>query len=285
MNCKYNLKKENFLVVLFIILSFISLNAQDNSAGQYKIAEDMYKAELYYDAITEYKRLLFFDSTKYYEYEGNCKIALCYKMGGKYNEAVHYFIKAEKSAPGANEKFEAQIQIIRVNILRRTTGRAIELLDILEANLANKSKIEEIHYWKGWAYMLGDDLEKAAGQFGQIDQNHELKKLCGRANSDKYSVTFAKVISYILPGAGEIYTGEIVSGLLSLGWNALFGYMTVNSFVEKRVFDGILTGDLLFLRFYRGTIQNAEKFALSKNLEITNKMLLYIQNNYRGIKP
>lgn len=282
-------KKEFYLTLFSFFIFLTPLYSQINVEGQYKTAETLYKSEHYFDAVTEYKRLLFFDASGKWSFEGNLKIALCYKMGGKYDSAIQFFIKAEKSAPTPEDKFNVQIQIIRTNILRKTTGRAIELLDLLEADKGNISKIEEINYWRGWAYMLGDDFEKASAQFALTGMGEELKKICDKAHSDKYSVTFAKVISYILPGAGQIYTGEILSGILSgimsLGWNVLFGYLTVNSFVENRIFDGILTGDLLFLRFYRGNIQNAEKFAIEKNLDITNKTLFYIQNNYKGIKP
>ncbi len=281
----FQLKKIFFLVVLLITTGNNSLSAQNNIEQQYKIAESLFKAELYFDAITEYKRLLLFDEQKKFESEANYKIALSYKMGSKYDEAIQYFIKAEKSTSPQDQKFVIQTQIVRTNILRRTTDRAFELLSRLETDPVNMGKIEEITYWRGWAYIFRDDFENAAIQFGKINEGIELKKICLQAHSDKYSVTFAKVISYILPGAGQIYTGEIISGLISLGWNALFGFLTLNAFIENRIFDGILIGDLLFLRFYTGNVQNAGKFATEKNLEITNKTLRYIQNNYRGIKP
>jgi hypothetical protein len=103
--------------------------------------------------------------------------------------------------------------------------------------------------------------------------------------NDKYSVNFAKIISYILPGAGQIYTGNYVSGLLSLSWNILLGYFTINAFMEDRAFDGVVIGSLLWLRFYRGNIQNAVDFAVEKNSEISNRALEKIQKDFKGIKP
>jgi len=89
----------------------------------------------------------------------------------------------------------------------------------------------------------------------------------------------------IIPGAGQFYTGEYVSGLLSLGWNVLWGYLTIKSFVDDRIFDGIMVGSLLWLRFYNGNTYNAEKFAEEKNLLISNKALLFLQHGYEGEKP
>ena len=133
--------------------------------------------------------------------------------------------------------------------------------------------------------MLSDDWSNASICFEQIDSMHQLKILSDSVVEEKYSVTFAKVISYILPGSGQFYTGNYLSGLMSLGWNILTGYLTINSFIEDRVFDGIVIGNLLWLRFYNGNVQNAEKFAKEKNIEIANEALRYLKNNYEGNKP
>ena len=51
-----------------------------------------------------------------------------------------------------------------------------------------------------------------------------------------------------------------------------------DSVVEERIFDAIVIGNFLWLRFYSGNIQNAEKFAIQKNREISNKALEILQN-------
>ncbi|MEN8193984.1 MAG: hypothetical protein ABFS12_14265, partial [Bacteroidota bacterium] len=130
-----------------------------------------------------------------------------------------------------------------------------------------------------------DDWENASLSFEKIDKEHPLKTLCDEVEDEKYSVTFATLISYILPGSGQIYTGNYISGLLSLGWNVLWGYLTINAFITDRVLEGALIGGLLWARFYRGNIQNAEKFAVEKNRDISNKAYRYLKNNYKGIKP
>ncbi len=36
---------------------------------------------------------------------------------------------------------------------------------------------------------------------------------------------------------------------------------------------------------YNGNVQNAEKFAVEQNINIANKALRYLKNNYEGKKP
>lgn len=271
-------------ISFFVFISF-GLNAQSFLSVQHDYAKNLFNTRQYYDAITEYKRLLLFDSDKSFQHEAYFKIGECYKAGAKYDDAIKYFALASINSANDNELFESKTQIIRTNILRRTTEKALQLCDELEKNEKFKTKIDSINYWRGWAYIFADDWENAAKSFAKINTNHQLKLLAEQTNKNKVSVTFAKVISYILPGAGAIYSGRFLSGLMSLGWNVLAGYWTINSFIEERAFDGVVVGELVWLRFYRGAIQNAENFAVEKNIEVSNKTLHYLQNEYKGIKP
>ncbi len=275
---------------LLCALSLLLINnaichAQDHLSRQFDYANSLFEYELYFDAVTEFKRLLYFDINGIYEFDANLKIALAYKAGAKYDNAVKYFKLAELAGRTDDEKYKIKEQIIRVNILRRTTDRALMLLKELEEEYKDRDRIDDINYWRGWAYIMADDWNNASVTFAGIDPDHPLKILSDNVLNDKYSVNFAKVISYILPGAGQFYTGNYLSGLMSLGWNVLWGYLTINSFVEDRAFDGIIIGSLLWLRFYRGNVQNAEKFAIEENLKISNKAYKYLKEDYTGLKP
>ncbi len=269
---------------LIVCLLFVNINGQYLS-NQLSYADSLFESENYFDAITEYKRLVFFDKSEQFNYHANFKIGLSYKYGGKYDEAIRYFSLSELTAKTDSQKINSLLQIIRVNILRRTTNNAFALLAQLEKDYSDKLDSDTILYWRGWAYIMADDWENASLMFDKIDSKHPLKKIADEVEDNKYSVTFATLISYILPGSGQIYTGNYLSGFLSLGWNVLWGYLTVHAFVTDRVLEGILMGGLLWARFYRGNFKNAEKFAIGKNIEISNKAYRYLKNNYKGIKP
>jgi len=274
------------LIYCFIISLVLVVNtAAQDFTMQLNYADSLFNSENYFDAITEYKRLLFFDTSKQYEYDANFNIGLSYKFGGKYDEAIKYFSLSELAAKTDSQRINSRLQIIRVNILRRTTDNAFAMLKELQNDYPAQVDSNTITYWRGWAYIMADDWENASQMFGKIDSEHPLKKLADGVEDDKYSVTFATLISYILPGSGQIYTGNYLSGFLSLGWNVLWGYLTVHAFVTDRVLEGILMGGLLWARFYRGNFKNAEKFAIEKNVEISNKAYRYLKNNYKGIKP
>lgn len=276
------MKKYIYILILF----FCSVSfSNDELARQYEYADKLFNDQNYFEAITEFKRLSFFDEKNVYAYESNYKIGIAYKYGGFYDNSVSYLSRAIRTTKNIDERIQAEFQIVRCNILRKTTDRALQLLSQMEKDSVYSNHQNEIHYWKGWSYMISDRWDSAAESFANISDDHELKILSEQVSNDKYSVTFARVISYILPGAGQFYTGNYLSGLMSLAWNVLWGYLTINSFIENRAFDGVAIGSLLWLRFYRGNIQNAEKLAVQKNIEIANTALLYLMENYRGEKP
>jgi len=271
--------------LLIIFIAVIVIIPQDRLDEQLIKAKTLYSHEEYFSSITELKRLIFFDTNKKYSYTANELIGECYKQGAKFKEALNYFTRAEIATTIPSEIYNCRINMIKINILRRTTGRALSLIDVLEKDPRFTMKKEEINYWKGWAYIFSDEWDKASDQFGRISPESELKRFCDSIDNKKYSVIKAKLLSYFVPGAGQVYTGNYLSGILSLGWNILWGYTTITAFQANRIFDGIMVGDLLWLRFYNGNNQNAEKFAIEKNLEISNNALIYLQNVYTREKP
>jgi tetratricopeptide (TPR) repeat protein len=272
------------LFVWFLFLFFQELFPQNSLDLQFEFANRLFEKKDYYDAITEYKRLLFFSNGKKYSYLANLMIGKCYKRGAKLDDAVKYFSLAGVNSDGEEEYYNSKIEVIRCNILRRTTDQAILILDNLENDNRFGDKKEDLYYWRGWAYIFSGDWLKAAREFDKINPDHPLKKLCEQTYGEQYSVAFAKIISFIIPGSGQVYTGNYLSGIMSFAWNGALVYLSVNSFLAERAFDGLITTGLFF-RFHRGNIQNAEKFALAKNVEISNKTLKYLQDKYPGKKP
>jgi len=272
------------LLVIFMLMN-IYIFPQANLHVQYDYAGKLFCEEKYFDAITEFKRLQFFDSLNQYSFLSNKLIGMSYKQGGKLNEAINYFSKAEVNSPNADSLFTVKLEIIKTNLLRRTIYRAFNLLNELSVDARFNSKKDQIIYWKGWAYIFNDDWEKAADEFDKLEGEHELKKLCENVSNAQYSPKLAKVLSYILPGAGQFYTGNYVSGILSFSWVALWTYISIEAILADRIFDGVMVADFLAFRFYNGNLQNAEKFAVEHNFEVSDWMLKYLQNNYRGPKP
>lgn len=276
----------NRLIVLAILIILTSHSfTQTNYENQFDLAKNLMNEKKYFDAITEFKRLIFFEKDSGNIYLNYSLLGDCYKAGAKFDESIYYYTLAEINAKNFDGIYESQIKIIRSNILRRTTQRAISLLDSLSVNKFYADKIDEINYWRGWAFIFSDDWESAADEFAKVDSAKQLEEFCRLTDNKLYSVPFVKAMSFIFPGLGQFYTGNYVSGVISLGWNILWGYTAIKAFAADRIFDGIMVSNFLWFRFYRGNFENAEKFAEEANLLQTNKALNWLQNEFNGSKP
>lgn len=259
--------------------------AQDSLARQYSYACGLYNSGKYFDCVTEMKRTLFFDSGGRYAFDANMMIAQSYKKGGRLQDGEKYFSLAASAARSGEELLSSKTHAARCFMLEGKYNAALNILLNLEENKECGKFNSDINYWKGWAYMLGADYINASACFAKFNPAGSLKRICDSLNQCKYSVSFAKGISYILPGSGQIYAGRYYSGLMSLAWNALWIYVSANSFSAGRMLDGVLTADLLWLRFYGGNIENAGKAASERNDGVHAQLLEYLQNNFEGIKP
>lgn len=272
-------------ILLIVCFTVFSIYSQSELERQFSYAKELFETENYFDAVTEFKRLLFFDELKEYSFTVNYYIGFSYKAGGKFSEAIRHFTLAELYANTLEDIYKTKIEIIKINILRRTNDRAQRLIDNMLTDDRFKDKSNELHYWKGWNFIFANRWEEASDEFMIINPGHELAVFSKSVNDSLYSETLARVLSYILPGSGQFYTGEYISGFLSLGWNVLWGYLTITAFVEDRIFDGFAIANFLWLRFYNGNIYNADKFVSQKNRIITNRALDYLQFKYSGDKP
>jgi len=272
-------------IFLLVVIFASNVFSQNTLEQQFDYANKFFDQEKYYDAITELKRLQFFDKENLYSFQSNLLIGKSYKAGAKFDEAVKYLTLAEINAKSDEEYFVTKTLNARANILRRTNKQAERVLNDLLIDPRFKSNDNEVKYWIGWNYIFSDDWENAYEIFNENNLDTTLASLCKSIDDKMFNVNFAKYSSYLIPGFGQFYTGEYISGTLSLGWNILFGYLTINAFVEDRIFDAIIIGNFLWLRFYSGNIQNAEKFAIQKNLQISNKALEYLQDQFHGERP
>ncbi len=186
-------------IIFFSFTSFIGAQTIDE---QKQLSDSLFNVENYFDAITEYKRLLYFDKSNSFKYDANLRIAKSYKAGAKYGDAIKYFLIARNNCNIDSNIINTELEIIRVNILRRTIPEALKRLSEIESKYAGEIDSATINYWRGWAHIMADDWELASIEFAKIESDHPLKKISDKVESEKYSVAFAKISSFIILGSG-----------------------------------------------------------------------------------
>jgi len=278
--------QKSFIVLLLAVITLTAENQNPESKNcrsvdiLFENAMLLFEKGYYYNCITEFKRLKFFDEEKKYSYSADFHIGLAYKNGGYFFSAAESFSEALGVAETMPEKITAIEYLARCYMLNGEFLRAERILIKLEEIFPEQSK--NVRYWKGWNLILQDRFLEAANYFN--DTCPELEKFCINTEEKKYSLSFAEYISYILPGSGEIYAGKLISGLISLSWNVFFGYISVNAFNTGRVFDGILNAGF-WQRFYFGSSSAGKNAAKEENKLIRYDAYEFLIKEFKGRKP
>ncbi len=219
----------------------------------------------YYNAITEYRRELFFhpesETIKF-------KIAESYEKNGDIRNATEYLKELGLKYYNDQELMERISLSLAKNYiaLGEYSLARIELID-----LQNK---EQKAYLMGITYLLEKRWGQAGSEFEKTDDAKLVEFARKGENLPVYSPRKAGILSAIIPGAGHIYTGKIKTGIMSFLLTGLSGYLTVLNIKNMDYKSALLIGSLGLNRFYFGGIQSAIKSANRKN---KNKQEQYLE--------
>lgn len=208
-------------------------------AAGYSFADELYSQEDYSSAINEYERLDFFLPAPYPKY----RIGMCHWRLGELDRAASLF-----------RDIDSRTELIRV------------YFELGEYSLARFACEDTDKNQAGWIYMIEGRWDEAE----HIFEEQTLKSIALAATELPYkSEGLALLLSAIVPGSGEFYAGKLVSGILTLGLNAMTGVCAVNSFRRGEYVTAGLVSSFLWHRFYHGGIVNARKSVMTYNENLT----------------
>jgi len=257
-------------ILLWTIYSFFSFAVNAQTLEESLLFADK-QFELKNDrlALKEYQRVLFFNDGKNLDYIYT-QIATIYFRQQNYLQAAHNYELAYKTSKSDSLKTELIFKkascYILDNKFRMATFELMNLPDSTNIQYNNRKRFYfAVCYWgleefdKAKDSFLSIIPDKKAADKEKIEQLFAKKKNLYRPNPKT-----AKIMSMILPGSGQIYSGDIKNGLNSVlltgGFVILGIYMT-----EYYTFlDAFLTAVPWFLRYYQGGYQKAEKIATHK---------------------
>jgi len=265
------------LIVLLVIL--------DGPPDQALYLGDLFFSRANYDAaITEYKRFRFFavDSSKLsYAYY---RIGLAYRNQRRWQRAVDAHRASVESAPNDSIQDERKVDLAVTHIGYGNYSCAEVLLLRLEnfsrfPNIRRRASfLRAVNYiyqfrWKDGRAALGED---GTGDCRVIDS------LLAVGEEFRYkSPRTALILSTIIPGAGQIYTGEFSKGINILLLNGAIGYLMIYRLIRHDYLNAIIIYYLLFRRYYLGAKWRAAMAAREYNLRKNRKLAEEVLKQFR----
>lgn len=270
-------------IIIFSLALLKAAGAQD--IHQVKAFSDkQYSAGEFESALKGYQRVLFFDDKHAYD-ELYSRIASIRYLMNDFDQAIRYFNLAMLIENGDSIRFEYTFsKALCYFNLGDYMGALNELLDLRDPPseyLENKKAL-----YMGICYFGLDENENSREYFqGLLDSTgvEELDALFLELEhiKKKYRPRKVELMSMLVPGLGQIYTGETLNGLNSFVLlSGVTGFAVVSA-INYGFIDGLLILSSWFYRYYSGGFTNARQFANEKiereKIEVYSEILSLIE--------
>jgi len=236
------------------------------------------------EAITEYKRYVFFNSDEPGNAAGYAyyQMGLAYRHQGRWDEAVAALLKSIQAESLEETRDERRIALGVTEIACGRYDQAdFTLLKVEMFSPFGEAK-KRAAFFRGicnlytakWSeareafrnYSSGDNLEMR-------DLGKKVDSLLVQASKKGLkSPRLAKTLSTFLPGLGQIYASDWAGGLNAFVLNAATAYLLVHDLVRLEIQDAVFNSVFLFERFYSGNRQRAEEAAKKYNQNLSRQM-------------
>ena len=267
------------LILIFVLLLIFTFPPNCFSQpAQLQLADNYFESEQYYNAITEYKRFLFFNPQYGSAPEIEYRIGLSYKFNQKWTEAVDVF-RTISNVSDDSLSYKSRLQI---GIVYLASGK-LDMAEYELLRIATFCKLDLIRnksdFYLGLCYIYKSDWQNAKEYLDKYYVNNcQLKtdKLDSILNlSCKFhyrSPSLAKWLSTFVPGSGQLYAGDIKNSVNAILINSLTIYLAINSIIGRQIWDLLIIDITIFERFYNGNRVKAEDYVIDKNAKISESL-------------
>ena len=201
------------------------LKAGNSAPSLFAFAQSLFDAGEFYRAIGEFQRFLFFQPQHPLASEAQLTIGLAFFCGERWLSAFEVFRRVARAAPDPSLRPEGSLWMAEARARGGDQEDAIRLYRDLMRQYPGSTIAERAAYLVGWSYMRQRQWTEARQAFAQVDPatpyRASAERLATALNPTpdlpQRSPTLARILSTVLPGAGQIYTGQTVDGLIDLG--------------------------------------------------------------------
>ncbi len=257
-----------FVLTHLLFCNFTSIAEEDILA----LGDHFSKLENYDAAITEYKRFLFFHPDDTRAAEVYFKIGLTYRAQGLWEEAILAMRNAVLHTLSGKEKSKYQLELAVTLIASQNYDLARFELIRVTIRTPSGPLYQRALFLQAVALIYQFRWEEAHEALRNWTTDEMLEKLLAQAvNLPQKSTRVAKVLSAIVPGAGQIYAGNWRGGLNALVLNGIFGYVAVDRVLDRHYVDAVSWTYFIFQRYYLGNLYKAEKAVDEFNEDISRR--------------
>ncbi len=276
-----------------IVLTIGGISSEENQQPRY--AEQLFESGDYQAARRAYKRLLFYHPNTPLRDTADYRIAQSYYHQNLPELAERSFREFSAIHPNSPLRFQSQLMLGQLHFDAEKYALARTML----FELLNRSKDVEViaaaHYLRGWCYVHTSDWNKAITEFRRADaaeinrpEKEKARQLADTVLNETplslKSLEMAGWLSTIIPGSGQLYTGNVKEAIFSAAVTGTFIYLAADAVRERRYVDcaGI---SLVGWHFYWGNRTDARRLATEYNEQREQAFIEILKRQADGVLP
>jgi tetratricopeptide (TPR) repeat protein len=255
----------------FNLLIFLKLPAQ-NFEETIRFADDQFKSGELTTSLNTYQRALFFSEGRRNLYIFR-QIAEISYLKNDYETAQKYFGLAYNQSDNDSLKTELLFEKAACQLLNKNFQFA--LVDLFSVNDTSKLIQARLNFYLATCYFGLDEFDKAQAYFETcVDPDHrkEISDLFSTKKLSSPSPKKAKIMSMVLPGLGQTYSGDLKSGLNSLILTSGLIALGIDISIRYTPFEALFSILPWYQRYYTGGYGKAAEIAEKKRQANRNKV-------------
>lgn len=264
---------KTFILITFSLLLTCHVCSQDLSQT-YMYANTQLSMGNLQSAIPAFHRVLFFsplgEDDGSYRGDSYRQLGNCYFELNDYDKAASYYDLAYFSSSNDSVKIEMLFKktqcLLLMNDYRFALVELLGLDDSLDGYFQRRKD-----FYLGISYFGLNQFEKSELYFlNSIDDTFKEEKYVieglfkKNEKIDRLNPKTAKILSMILPGLGQFYSGDVKNGLNSLVLTSAFLLIGINTALSYSIFDAVFAIMPWYQRYYIGGVKKAEAIARKK---------------------
>jgi tetratricopeptide (TPR) repeat protein len=269
------MKLKSLFIVVFS-LSCFGIYSQNLQQTQ-DLADDYFENGNPENALYHFQRVAYFSKSKD-NHEVIGKIADCYYALGEFEKALEYYDHAYFACHESDKKWDYLFSKISTYLETKNYQLALVELYGIETTPGSELEVRKELYLASTFFGL-EEFDQASAHFQAAlpdDRSEDRQKIANLfsdpGNTRRPNPKTALILSIILPGSGQLYSGDAEAALNSFLLTGAFVGLVLYLSVRIHPIEAILTGSPWFQRYYQGGFDHAEQTAIDERQRRRNQI-------------
>ncbi len=273
-----------------------SIEFEDSAEEKaFYFALQLYVAQENYRAITEFMRFVSYFGESSLIPLVHFLVGECYRSAGNYQNAAFFYAKAKDSGTNSSRTYDlewlADFNIALCLIFQEKYEQAkSQVLQLVEKSDLTKDEngriMNELGRYLNLVLLTSEKKYAEALSALSTFENQQLAEITGITlnpndllefeDLPKRNVGLSVIMSTLIPGLGQLYTGRALEALTSILLTGIFTYIAYEAFSENQEVLGAVS-TFLAASFYFANIYNSANSAVSFNenrkIEFYNRLI------------